>query len=335
MTGGTPIIGPMGDGRERGAISVVIPVRDDVRVLECVASVLERHCEADALQVIVVDHASRPDISAQLAAELPAEVTIVPFNGETVYGARNAGVAAATGRYVYFTDADCIVRPGWIAEALAHLRTGADLVQGFSGSREHGRLDWLIQQRYEAHLRRLHPGEATECDTRNLAVRREVFAQLEFPGEWRRTGDTALGLLAELAGFRVEYCPAMRIDHAHERDLPLFLAKQVCHGWGAQRLMREHPDVRWHGGHLALVARLSRLSVRSGVKQPLASALGRVAASAGGSLQLVGPWLPARLALAALSALDKAAALAGHVGYESGADEPRPSALLGRRPVRD
>ncbi|MCC6381296.1 MAG: glycosyltransferase family 2 protein [Dehalococcoidia bacterium] len=318
---------------ERG-VSVIIPVKDDPRLLACLTSVLALEGEAPSLQVIVVDNGSPPAFRASLAA-LPPGVIVADEARPGAYAARNRALPLATGDVLFFTDADCLVQKGWIARALGHLARGADIVQGFSGSSGTSRVDRLVQVRYQAHLRRLRHGAPTECDTRNLAVRAAVFNGLRFNDRYRRVGDTELGLLAELAGAKVAYCPAMRVDHAHERDLRLFLAKQVCHGWGAQRLMHERPQVRWHGGHLRLVARVSATARRLPYQRRLAAALAAIAIRLGGRLEARAESLPLVVGASALGALDKLAALSGHLLFEAGQPEPSPSGLLGRHHPRD
>jgi GT2 family glycosyltransferase len=252
------------------------------------------------------------------------------------YAARNTAVAAAHGDFLLFTDADCLIRPGWVAEAIrAFDDTGADIIQGFSGSTARTRVARTIQFRYGAQFRRLRPGDGIECDTRNLAVRRSVFQSLRFNDSVRRAADTEFGLLAEQAGHRVAYWPAMRVDHAHETSLATFVAKQVCHGWGAQRIMREHPGIEWHGGHLKLVARISGYTASIPGQPSAGRILGRCSISSAKLLQRLLPRLPMRLAALALGALDKSAALAGHLMYEGGSPEPVVSDLLGERHPRD
>lgn len=314
-------------------ISVVIPVKDDERVFACVSSVLACANEAESLQVLVVENGSSEAFRRELVG-LPDGVELLTLSQPGVYAARNRGVESADGDAILFTDADCIVRPGWVRAAINRLQEGTDIVQGFSGTSGRSLVDRMIQARYEAHLRRCRAGEATECDTRNVATRREVFNSLRFNERYRRVGDTEFGLLAEGLGFRVGYAPEMAVDHAHEPDIPLFAAKQVCHGWGAQRLMHEHPEVRWHGGHLRLVGRCSALVRHLPAGKRIGGALAQASVGAGRLLQRFAPRIPFTLAVLLLGAIDKGAALAGHLMFAPGEPEPSPSRII-RRAVRD
>jgi glycosyltransferase involved in cell wall biosynthesis len=317
-------------------VTALIPVKDDERVVACVRSLMSLAGEVSELEVIVVENGSAEPFGEWLRKELPEPVKLLDLRQPGVYAARNLGVSQATGQYVFFTDADCVVLPGWFDAGLAAFANGADLVQGFSGSIGVGCVERLLQARYEKHLRHLREGDATECDTRNLAVRRTVFETLQFNDAYRRVGDTEFGLVAEASGYRVAYAPAMRIAHDHDPNLALFVAKQICHGWGAQRLMQQHPDVRWHGGHLRAVATMSSRANRLSRVGRLGASACRVAALTGARLlQRLACRLPGPVAYGWLTALDKLAALAGHLAYRPGADEPSPSAILGRDLPRD
>lgn len=316
-------------------VSVVIPVKDDPRVSACVESVLAAAPAGVQIEVVVIDNGSEQAFTAGLAASLPAGVKLLHEPVPGVYRARNLGVAATSGETVFFTDADCLVRQGWIAGGLAMLASGCDIVQGQSGSASSDAASRLLQRRYEAHLQKLNPGDATETDTRNLAVRRAVLEALPFNENFRRVSDTELGLVAEARGFRVAYAPEMRVDHEHDHDLQVFVAKQICHGWGAQRLMREHPEVRWHGGHLKLVASVSDRIAQLPGSRALAWLCGHSALAGAWLLQRCAGRLPGAAGFAWLTALDKLAALAGHFSYRPGAPEPSPSGILRRSLARD
>jgi glycosyltransferase involved in cell wall biosynthesis len=315
-------------------VSVIVPVRDDERVFECLDSVFKAAPPGGSPQVIVVDNGSRPAFRQRLA-RLAERAIILDEPEPGAFAARNRGLASADGEAIFFTDADCLVRPGWLAAGVECLLDGADIAQGFSGSAGRGAAARLIQHRYGARYRRLPAGAALECDTRNLAVRAAVFDVLQFNNAYRRAGDTEFGLRAELAGFRVAYAPAMRVDHAHESRLAVFVAKQACHGWGAQRIMRTLPGARWHGRQLRIMARASR--VVSSVPAGRLTGRGLIAAGVGLArlLDRNTASLPFGPAVRLLTLSEKAALLGGHLLYAPGAPEPSPSSLLGERHPRD
>lgn len=317
-------------------VSVIVPVKDDPRVAACLASLRADRPPGLEVEVIVVDNGSAPGFSAWLeetAAGAEAALLRVPEPG--VYAARNRGVEAAHGGAVFFTDADCVVRPGWFAAGLEMLARGFDLVQGFSGALPGGRTSQLIQARYGARFRKLRAGAPTETDTRNLAVRREVFDRLRFNEAYRRVGDTEFGLRAAAAGFRVGYAPAMQVDHAHDEALQVFAAKQFCDGWGAQRLMTETPGLPWRGTQLRWWERHGAAIRRLPGRRQLSRALAWGAVAAAGLVDRAGERLPWRAAYGAAVLIDKAALLAGHLAFEPGAAEPSPSGVLGRQLARD
>jgi len=313
-------------------VSVVIPVKDDARVFMCADSVL---ANAGVTEVIVVDNGSAPAFAGEVAERLGDRCMVLRVDEAGVYRARNAAVEASSGEAVFFTDADCVVEAGWVAAGLAALAAGADIALGYSGVIGNGRTDRWMQSRYEAHLRKLRPGDGTETDTRNMAVKRTVFERLRFNEAYRRVGDTEFGLLAEAAGFRVAYAPEMRIGHDHDDDLRVFAAKQICHGWGAQRLMQEHPEIEWHGGHLKLVARVSDRLSRMRWLRPSAGVFGWLAVTAAGGLQRAPARTPDGVAILVLTGIDKLAALSGHISYRPGDPEPSPSGVLGQLLPRD
>ena len=149
-------------------VSVVIPARDAAALIgSAVAAALAQDLHDD-FEVIVVDDGSA-DATAQIASDAGARVVANP----TPLGpadARNAGVAAARGELIAFTDADCVPAPGWLEAGVAAL-AGADLVQGRVEPEpgvEIGPFDHTITVREETGL----------YETANLFVRREWFERV-------------------------------------------------------------------------------------------------------------------------------------------------------------
>ena len=89
-------------------VSVVIPVYNGQRYLpDCIESVLGSTLED--VEIIVVDDGS-DDESASIARGYPGVIVISQEN-RGCGGARNAGLRAATGKYVYFLDVDDYISP--------------------------------------------------------------------------------------------------------------------------------------------------------------------------------------------------------------------------------
>ena len=109
-------------------LSVVVPVYNAAATLEqCAASVLGQ--APAAAELILVDDGSAdasPALCDQLAAK-DSRVRVIHQKNGGASAARNAGLAAAAGRYVQFVDADDWVEPGLYDAALPALEAGADV----------------------------------------------------------------------------------------------------------------------------------------------------------------------------------------------------------------
>jgi GT2 family glycosyltransferase len=79
--------------------------------------------------VIVVDHRGDEETQALACAH---GARLISANGRTLAGARQAGIEAARGEIVAFTDDDCLPRPDWIEMLVAAFRRDPALygVQG-------------------------------------------------------------------------------------------------------------------------------------------------------------------------------------------------------------
>lgn len=88
-------------------ISVIIPVYDVEKYLDkCVTSVVNQKYRN--LEIILVDDGS-PDESGKLCdkwANKDSRITVIHQSNKGLSGARNTGMKAATGKYIYFLDSD-------------------------------------------------------------------------------------------------------------------------------------------------------------------------------------------------------------------------------------
>lgn len=99
-------------------VSIVVPhYRDYTRLDLCLAALTAQDF-AGSYEIIVADNNSPEGLAAVVAA-VAGRARIVVESEKGAGPARNAGVAAATGRILAFTDSDCVPHRGWLAAGVA------------------------------------------------------------------------------------------------------------------------------------------------------------------------------------------------------------------------
>jgi glycosyltransferase involved in cell wall biosynthesis len=206
-------------------VSVVVATRDRPKALDQCLGALQAS-EHDSFEVIVVDQ-SADDASARLVTALgDARVRYLPQETVGASKARNAGIAAARGAVIAFTDDDCTVPSEWLRQVeaactgpgspgvvLGALRAAlADSYERFTPSwapRRVRRLRWSWQSAFHG-----------EGATANMAVRREVCERLggfdEFLGAgapFRSCEDNDFCERALRAGFTLLHDPRIEVLH--------------------------------------------------------------------------------------------------------------------------
>lgn len=108
-------------------ISVVIPVfNDEFILLKCLNALRDQTLPKEDFEVIVVDNGSRIDVASFLRSDYP-EVRCIREETSGSYHARNTGVKEAIGKYIAFTDADCIPRCNWLENALREFENNPEI----------------------------------------------------------------------------------------------------------------------------------------------------------------------------------------------------------------
>lgn len=249
-------------------VSVVVPTRDRPEALDrCLAALAMQ--TAPWLEVVVVDDGSAE--AARIARSAArAGATYVRRQGDGPSAARNAGVAAATGTVVCFTDDDCEPTPRW-AELLAEAVVGG---AAYAGGRTRNPGDASACDRaaehVTGHLREhtfAHSPATAFVASNNLACLRSTALAVPFDeaygvgGEdrdWCRRVATTIG--------PPTLVPDAVVVHSPRLTLRRFWRQQVRYGRGAHRFAGGVPTPAGVAFHVSLLAR----GMRSG---PLVGAL--------------------------------------------------------------
>lgn len=241
--------------------TIVIATRDrPERLVTCLRALAELDYEPSGFEVIVVDDGSRRpprDVIAACgdkaagngAGELPAptrldvRLLVQPHAGPAA--ARNRGAAEARGRYLAFTDDDCMPAIDWLRVLERHFAPapraliGGRTVNGIPANPYSTASQLLID-----YLHRYYNADADEArflTSSNLAVAAQTFRDLGgFDSRFPRAAaeDRELTDRARSFGHRVLYAPEAVVHHAHRLTLRTFWLQHFEYGRGACRFHR-------------------------------------------------------------------------------------------------
>jgi hypothetical protein len=298
-------------------VSVVVPVRDRRRLLRrCLDGLAAQTYEA--FEVVVVDDGSTDGSAEEAVADARAgrPVRVIAGGGGAV-ASRIAGVAAARGEILAFTDSDCVPEPAWLAAGVAAVDAGADVVQGRTVPERPPRL----LERTTAVGR-----DSGLFETCNVFYRRPAFdaaggfdatagERLGFRHGRALRGlgfgeDVLLGWRVRLRG-RSTFAPDSVVRHAVFDVDPADALRRAWAAGGFPALVRDVPELRTTllqrkvllgtGTRLPLIAAVAALVTR----RPVPAALGLTAWIAARALAAA-RWEPDRRRLARLLPLDLA-----------------------------
>lgn len=232
-------------------MSVVVPTKDDPEVFQALESLKSQRTDVE-YEVIVVDGSASSDHSRQLR-ELCEEEDMIFLDEKDfgdikgLCGARNAGIAEASGSKVALLDGDCIADERWI-ESLSSALEEHGIVESnvsYEGEGKKCPMDRVIENEREG-MQFLGAG---------LSFRMEVWEDLDgFDSGFRKLrGDTDFGLRALQKGYSYGFADEARISHrAGEFTAVSFLRER-------ERFVEEPKFYRKHRGNDLLQNELSSL----------------------------------------------------------------------------
>jgi glycosyltransferase involved in cell wall biosynthesis len=221
-------------------ISIVIISKDEPALADTLNSVCGQSAGmAQTTELLVVDASDgRLD---DIRSHYKDQVTWVQFTRPSsvrisIPHQRNAGVRAASGEIIVFTDAGCVPEPGWLEEIVAPLLDGESMTHGLTlgavgGLRLHDRL--AAEKVQSPYL--------SECSTINTAFRREVYDKVRgFDESFAYGSDVDFSWRAVHAGYQIRSTPTAAVRHdwgTSKRQA----RRAYLYGKARARLYRKHP----------------------------------------------------------------------------------------------
>jgi glycosyltransferase involved in cell wall biosynthesis len=211
--------------------SVIVPFLNEEPFIEhCIDSLLNQKFDKNLYELIFIDNGS-VDRSTDIVRKYTT-VKLLYEPRRDPYLARNRGIETAQGRYLAFTDADCLIDRHWLAE----LRQG---LEGLNAEIVLGRVLYstptpVFLQAYEhyyhtkiAYLFRHQLQQCYYGHAGNMAIRASVFDAVGVFSGMPIVGDTEIihKLLQQDPKATIGYAPQAQVIHAEVRHFGQCLYK--------------------------------------------------------------------------------------------------------------
>jgi len=249
-------------------VSIVIPHLNQPEFLDaCLASLpVTGEAGTPTYEVLVIDNGSTV-LPHDVVAAYP-QVRLLS-EGEAGPGpARNKGVAEAQGEFIAFTDADCVIDPGWLASIAAYFDTHPDShaiggdVYILRGDPERATSLEAYEGIY-AFRTRMYIEKMDFTATNNMAVRAGTMAKVGVFGGKEIAEDRDWGQRAAAMGYPVRWIEDMVIYHPARATFA-----ELCKKWDRHT---SHDYVSIHaksGGQLRWLLRTIAIAVSPMVEIP-------------------------------------------------------------------
>jgi glycosyltransferase involved in cell wall biosynthesis len=238
-------------GKPSVELTVVIPTYNRIETLRhVIPALLRQDLDADRYEIVVADSNSS-DGTAEFLAEVSREHPRVrhlpgPYTGRAM--ARNAGIEAARGEVVMFTDADIIASADLVSRHLGHHRARKGIAVVGMELQVNTFEDYERLHAHPDQRRPLHPNSRKKLSwlyflTGNASVRK---SDLDRVGRFDETftgyghEDLELGYRLEESGMTIVYDPLAIDYHWHPVPYDEQKEKMTLAGRSTVRFFRKH-----------------------------------------------------------------------------------------------
>ncbi len=224
-------------------VSVVVPAHNEERgIARCIESLMALDFTGAGVDIVVIDNGSS-DGTGRVIGRYPVRRVAEPRKGPAA--ARNAGIRAARGAIVAFTDADCIVGKSWLGELLA----GADdpgvgcFAGEFAAQPDRRIVAAYVEDKRLICQKKLLSSTPPAAAAGNVAYRRAVFDAVGMFDESFLNGEDGelYRRMSRHGGFSTRYNPKAIVYHRHPATLGHLWRRSYREGVGVSAVRLRHP----------------------------------------------------------------------------------------------
>jgi lipopolysaccharide/colanic/teichoic acid biosynthesis glycosyltransferase/glycosyltransferase involved in cell wall biosynthesis len=238
--------------------SIVVPAYQAADLVgDCVKALNMQSTPRGRYEIIVVDDGSTDETATAARQARADRVLVIPHQGRSA--ARNAGIEAAKGEIVLFTDADCEPAPDWI-EQITHPLLDSEIagVKGVYRTRQKELVARFAQLEYEDKYVRMAQRDRIDfVDTYSAAYRRDILlANGGFDPHLEVDEDQELSFRLARKGYQMVFAPQAIVYHRHVTSLREYWQRKFEIGYWKALLLNWHPERTLQDSHTPQILKL-------------------------------------------------------------------------------
>lgn len=227
-------------------VSVIVPSFNMSETVGETVDCLLKQSESSH-EIIVVDDGSTDGTAKRLREQFRDRITVIARINGGPASARNTGIQCAKGRYVAFTDADCLPSKHWLTALIAGF--DASSVGGVGGAVRGTERGLLSDYATAVGLLNpvMHGDSVIHLVTANACFRRDVLIEAgRFDERFTRPGgeDTELSVRVKRLGYELRFASDAFVLHHHKNTFRSLLKAFSNYGEGWYLMSRLWPDQR-------------------------------------------------------------------------------------------
>lgn len=233
--------------------SVVVPTYNSrPTIATCLDALIHQSMPREYYEILVVDDGSTDPLPPVLEQNPEIRLIRIPHGGPAA--ARNAGVQAACGEIVAFTDSDCAPSFDWLEKIAKPFRSKN--VVGVKGTYRTGQKELVarfVQLEYQyKYVRMARLPKIDFIDTYSAAYRRDIFLQnggFDTTFTVPSVEDQEFSFRLAQKGYLLEFKPGAAVYHEHDRNLLEYWKRKFGIGYWKAYMLRWLPQKTFNDSH--------------------------------------------------------------------------------------
>lgn len=233
--------------------SIVVPTYNSQQTIaRCLHALINQTMPRHLYEIVVVDDGSSEPAPAVL--EDNPEIRLVRITHGGPAAARNAGVKAAQGEIIAFTDSDCVPSPDWLEKIVKPFRSKQVVgVKGTYRTQQKELVARFVQLEYQyKYVRMARLPRVDFIDTYSAAYRRDIFLQnggFDTSFTVPSVEDQEFSFRLAQKGYLLEFKPGAAVYHRHDRDLIDYWKRKFGIGYWKAYMLRWLPQKTFNDSH--------------------------------------------------------------------------------------